>query len=476
MSRYSNDLAFLSVNELARLIRRKALSPVEATQAALERIERFDGRLKCYITVAADRALREARAAERALKRGKNLGPLHGVPVALKDLYLTKGVRTTAGSKLLADWVPEYDATVVTRLRAAGAIILGKLNMHEFAFGPEGVNPHYGTPINPWDPSRLPGGSSSGAGVAVAVGLAAAAFGSDTGGSIRIPASLCGVVGLKPTYGRVSRYGLLPLAWSMDHAGPLSRSVADAALCLQVIAGADAQDPSTYRERVPHYLRALTPHARGLRVGVPQDDFFRALDPEVAKLTSAALGDLKRLGARLKPVHLPTFGPAGAAAVTIISAEAFLCHESALKSRAADYGAEVRGRLMAGEQILASEYLKAQRIRAGALDEFREAFAKVDLLLTPTEPVPAPRLGDETVTFGETVDSIRNALTRLTRPVNLVGYPALSVPCGFTAAGLPVGLQLVGRPFEEATVLRAGHAYEQATEWHQRRPHLETGW
>ncbi len=469
----SDDLAFLAIHELARLIRRKVVSPVEVTRAALERIERLDSHLRSFITVTADRALREARMAEAALRRRRSLGLLHGVPVALKDLYLTKGVRTTAGSKLLADWVPDEDATVLTRLRMAGAVLLGKLNLHEFAFGPEGTNPHYGTPVNPWAPSRLPGGSSSGAGVAVAAGLVPAALGSDTGGSIRIPASLCGVIGLKPTYGRVSRHGLLPLAWSMDHAGPLPRTVADAALCLQVIAGADPKDPSASRERVPNYLRVFTPHVRGVRVGVPQDEFFNRLDAEVATLIEAALGRLKRLGARVKPIRLSTFGPAGAAALTIISAEAATSHESFLKSGATEFGVEVHERLLAGERILATEYLKAQRFREIALDEFTAVFREVDLVVTPTEPIPAPKLDEKNVVFGGTVDSVRNALTRLTRPVNLVGYPALSIPCGFTAAGLPVGLQLIGRPFEEAALLRAGRAYEQATEWHLRRPPLE---
>ena len=466
------ELAFLSASDLAKLIRKKALSPVEVTRAALERIEQLDHRLGSFITVTAEEALRAARMAEKGLRR-RRLGLLHGVPVALKDLYLTKGIRTTAGSKLLADWVPEDDATVVTRLRGAGAILLGKLNMHEFAYGPEGTNPHYGTPANPWDPSRLPGGSSSGSGVAVAAGLVQIALGSDTGGSIRIPASLCGVVGLKPTYGRVSRYGLLPLAWSLDHAGPLTRTVADAALCLQVIASADRKDPSASRERVPNYLRALIPHLRGLRVGVPRDDFLDPVDPEVGRFVAAAIDRLQRLGARVKPIPLPIFGPAGDATLTIIAVEARAYHETFFPSRAAEYSPDVRERLGAGEKVLATQYLEARRIRAIALEEFRRVFGEVDLLVMPTVPMPAPRLHEETVTLGKTVKSVRSALTRLTRPLNLVGYPVLSIPCGFTTAGLPVGLQLVGRPFEEATILRAGHAYEQATEWHHRRPPVE---
>jgi aspartyl-tRNA(Asn)/glutamyl-tRNA(Gln) amidotransferase subunit A len=469
----SDELAFLPMTELARLIRRKALSPVEVARAALERIERLDSRLRCFITVTAERALREARAAEARLMRRRPLGLLLGVPVAVKDVFLTEGVPTTAGSKLLAEWIPEYDATVVRRLRAAGAVLLGKLNMHEFAFGPEGTNPHYGTPANPWDASRLPGGSSSGAAVAVATGLAAAAMGSDTGGSIRIPASLCGVVGLKPTFGRVSCHGVFPLASSLDHVGPLTRTVADAALCLRVIAGADPEDPNARRERVPDYPRALNLDLRDLRVGVPRGDFFDQLDAEVATLVEAAIQRLKRLGARLRPIHLPTFGPAWAATVTIISAEAMLGHERLLAERGTEYGADVRERLMAGGRIPATAYLKALQVQKAALDEFGTAFCKVDLMVTPTVPIPAPMLDDESVAFGGTVDSVRNALTRLTRPVNLVGHPALSIPCGFTAAGLPVGLQLVGRPFDEATLLRAGHAYEQATEWHRRRPPIE---
>ena len=469
------DVAFLTAGEMARLIRRRVLSPVEVTQAALGRIDRLNGRLHAFITVTAEQALREARAAEAALRRGRALGPLHGVPVAVKDLYLTRGIRTTAGSKLLADWRPREDATVVTRLRAAGAILLGKLNMHEFAFGPEGTNPHYGTPPNPWDALRLPGGSSSGSAVAIAAGLTAIALGSDTGGSIRIPASLCGVVGLKPTFGRVSRHGLLPLAPSLDHAGPLTRSVADTALCLGVIAGLDLQDPSTSRERVPNYLGALRPGLQGIRLGIPRDPFFDRLDAEVSRLTDAAITEMRRLGARTRRIRLPSFEAGGAAALAIISAEAMAWHESFLKTRAAEYDPKVRERLLAGEQMSALDYLKAQAMRETLAQAFREAFRQVDLVVIPTEPIAAPRCGAETVEVNGIAEPVRSALTRLTRPVNLVGLPAISLPCGFTSSGLPVGMQLIGRSFDEATVLRVGHGYEQATDWHRRRPAGE-GW
>ena len=373
---------------------------------------------------------------------------------------MTRGIRTTCGSRILKEWVPDADAAVATRLYAAGAILLGKLNMHEFAYGPTGVNPHYGTPKNPWDRARMPGGSSSGSGVAVAAGLAAGALGTDTGGSVRIPASLCGIVGLKPTYGRVSRAGVIPLAWSLDHVGPMTRTVADAALLLQALAGRDPADPSTADVPVPDYRRALEGGIRGLRLGLPTDLFFERLDPEVRAAVLGAARSLEGLGASVEEVPLPRIPHAGPASFAIIAAEATAYHEPYLKTRAAEYGADVRARLTAGQFVLATQYLKAQRARQVIRAEVDAALGRVHALLLPTTPIPAPPLEAREVTVDGLTEDVRWWLIRCTRPINVTGHPALSVPCGFTAGGLPIGLQLVGRHFDEATLLRIGHAFE----------------
>ncbi len=468
-----DELTRLSIAEAGEQLRRRALSPVELTRAYLDRIQRSDGDLLAYITVLPGEALAAATAAEREIARGNYRGPLHGIPIALKDLVLTRGIRTTCGSRILADWVPDTDATVTTRLAEAGAILLGKLNMHEFAYGPTGVNPHYGTSRNPWDCQRMPGGSSSGSAVAVAAGLCAGALGTDTGGSVRIPAALCGLVGLKPTYGRVSRAGVIPLAWSLDHVGPMTRTVTDAALLLQVLAGRDPADPSTTDVPVPDYRRAMQGEIRGLRLGLPKDHFFERLDPEVRAAVLAAARSLEGLGASVEDIPLPNIPHAGPASFAIIASEAMAYHEPYLKTRAAEYGADVRARLMTGQFVLASHYLKAQRARRVIRAEVDAALRRVDALLLPTTPIPAPRLDAQEVTVDGVTEDARWWLIRCTRPINVTGHPALSVPCGLTAGGLPVGLQIVGRHFDEATVLRIGHAFEAVSPMRDRRPPLE---
>ncbi|MFI5340215.1 MAG: amidase [Candidatus Methylomirabilales bacterium] len=455
-----DELTRLSIAEAGEQIRRRALSPVELTRAYLDRIQRQDGDRLVYITVLQAQALAAANAAEQEIARGGYRGPLHGIPIALKDLVMTRGIRTTCGSRILREWVPDADATVATRLIAAGAILLGKLNMHEFAYGPTGVNPHYGTPKNPWDHARMPGGSSSGSGVAVAAGLTAGALGTDTGGSVRIPASLCGIVGLKPTYGRVSRAGVIPLAWSLDHVGPMTRTVADAALLLQAMAGRDPADPSTADVPVPDYRRALEGGIRGLRLGLAKDLFFERVDPEVRAAVLGAAGSLEALGASVEEVPLPKIPHAGPASFAIIAAEATAYHEPYLKSRAAEYGADVRARLTSGQFVLATQYLKAQRARQVIRAEMDAALRQVHALFFPTTPIPAPPLEAHEVTVDGLTEDVRWWLVRCTRPINVTGHPALSVPCGFTVDGLPIGLQLVGRYFDEATLLRIGHAYE----------------
>ena len=467
-----DELTRLSIAEAGEQIRRRALSPVELTRTYLDRIQRQDGDRQAYITVLQAQALAGANAAEQEIARGGYRGPLHGIPISLKDLVMTRGIRTTCGSRILREWVPDADATVATRLMAAGAILLGKLNMHEFAYGPTGVNPHYGTPKNPWDHARMPGGSSSGSGVAVAAGLTAGALGTDTGGSVRIPASLCGIVGLKPTYGRVSRAGVIPLAWSLDHVGPMTRRVADAALLLQVMAGRDPADPSTADVPVPDYRRALEGGIRGLRLGLPKDLFFERVDPEVRAAVLGAAGSLEALGAFVEKVPLPKIPHAGPASFAIIAAEATAYHEPYLKSRAAEYGADVRARLTSGQFVLATQYLKAQRARQVIRADVDAALRRVDALLFPTTPIPAQPIEARDVTVDGFTEDVRWWLVRCTRPINVTGHPALSVPCGFTVDGLPIGLQLVGRYLDEATLLRIGHAYEAVRPARDRRPPL----
>ncbi|HTU00899.1 MAG TPA: amidase [Candidatus Sulfotelmatobacter sp.] len=467
-----DELTRLSIAEAGAQIRRRALSPVELTQAYLTRIQKRQAEDHAYITLLADQAISAAKGAEEEIGRGQVRGPLHGIPVALKDLVYTKGVRTTCGSKVLKDWVPRADGTVARRLAEAGAILLGKLNLHEFAYGPTGINPHYGTARNPWGADRMPGGSSSGSGVAVAAGLCAGALGSDTGGSVRIPASLCGIVGLKPTYGRVSRAGVFALAWSLDHIGPMTRTVEDAALLLQVLAGPDPRDSTAAAVPVPDYRAGLDRSIQGLRLGLLRDVFFERLDPDVRRGVEAAAQALQGAGAALKEITLPAIRHAAAATFAIISAESMAYHERLLRSRAADYGADVRSRLLSGQFVLASQYLKAQRVRRVVQAAVDESLREVDALLLPSTPLPAPRLTDEQITLEGTTDHVRSWLTRCTRPFNLTGHPTLSVPCGLSRDGLPISLQLVGRTFDEATLFRIGHAYERVSPLRGKLPPL----
>jgi aspartyl-tRNA(Asn)/glutamyl-tRNA(Gln) amidotransferase subunit A len=466
----SSELTVLSIAEAGEQIRRRALSPVELTRAYLDRIQQQDTVSRCYITVLRDAALAAAADAEQEIGRGRYRGPLHGVPIGLKDLVRTRGIRTTCGSRILADWVPEADATVATRLAEAGTILLGKLNMHEFAFGPTGVNPHYGTPRNPWGRDRMPGGSSSGSGAAVASGLCAGALGTDTGGSIRIPASLCGIVGLKPTYGRVSRAGVLPLAWSLDHIGPMTRTVADAEILLQVLAGYDPADPSSASVPVPNYRSGMEEDVRGLRVGIVRDLFFERTDPEVRAAVEAAAKSLEGLGIALEEVRLPRIQHAGPATFAIIMAESMAYHEPYLRTRASEYGSDVRARLLTGQFVLATQYLKAQRARQVLRAEMDGVLERMDALLMPATPIAAPRTDEQEVAVDGVRDDVRAWLTRCTRPINLTGNPALSVPCGVTTNGLPIGLQLVGRQFDELTLLRLGRAVEMVTPFRDLRP------
>ena len=458
--------------DLGRMIATKQVSPVEVVRAHLDRIAALDPVLRAFVTVCPDGALEAARAAEADLMAGKPLGPLHGVPWAPKDLYSTKGVRTTGGSKILADSVPGHDATVVARLARAGAILLGKLNMHEFAYGPEGLNAHYGDTRNPWsvDAHRIAGGSSSGSGAAVAAGLAPGSLGSDTGGSIRIPASLCGITGLKPTYGRVSRAGVLPLAWSMDHVGPMTRSARDCALMLGAIAGYDPADPTTSVLPVADYGAALTGDVRGLRVGILRAHFTDVATPDVRAAVDAAAKRLEQAGAVLDEVNLTQVTHVATGSAAIVASEALAYHAAWMRTRAQDYQPDVRERLRLGAFVTGAHYVRSQQVRALLTREVDEALARRDVLLAPATPLTAPVLGERETTLGDGPSDVRAALLRCTRPFNFSGHPACAAPCGFSAAGLPIGLQVVGRPFDEATVLRVVDAYQRITDWHTRRP------
>ena len=457
------DLCDLGIAELGRRYRSRDVSPVDVATAHLTRIERLDKSLNSYVTVTAERALADARAAEAAIRSG-NAGPLAGIPIAYKDLYATRGVLTTGGSALLADWVPDFDSTCVTRLAQAGMVMLGKLITHEFAFGIQFPGHRFQPARNPWNLDHIPGGSSSGSGAALAAGLTVGALGSDTGGSIRGPAAFCGIVGLKPTYGRVSRAGVLTLSWTLDHTGPMARTVEDCAFMLEALAGYDAADPASSREPVPNYSAGLASGVRGLRVGVPRDYFFHDVKPEVVDAFEAAMQTLRGLGADVRDVVIPSIWSSSALMVIMLT-EAYAYHADHLRARPELYGEVLREKLLAGALFTADEYVQAQRLRARMREDTDRVLQDVDVLATPTTPVTAP-------TFTTVLDPNFPFARSNMFPFNMTGLPTLALPCGFAPNGLPVSLQLSGRPFDEATVLRAGHAYEQATDWHRRRPKL----
>ena len=456
------ELCFLPATVLAEQIARRRVSPVEIVTALLDRIDRYNGTLHSYITVCRESALADARAAEREIGAGRSRGPLHGLPISHKDIVFTRGVRTTCHSKTMLDFVPETDATAVRRLADAGMILLGKTNTTEFAIGTMDI---FGTARTPWDTTHYSGGSSGGAGNAVAAGLAVVATGSDTGGSIRIPGALCGVAGIKPTYGRVSRHGVFPLSFSMDHVGPMGRTVGDCALVLRALAGRDPHDPTSSPAPVPDYTADLGRGVNGVRLGIPRQHFYDQLDPEVDRAVRAALRQLEALGATPVPVDLPRATEIGFVGWALLVAEAYGAHAGRLRTRYADYGLRARQRIAAGAFLTAGEYQQAAQLRGVWTREVNAVLARVDAIVTPTLPFAGIPV--------EVQNSKPPETTWGTIPFNLTGHPALTLPCGFTAAGLPVGLQLVGRAFDEGMLFRIGHAYEQSTEWHTRRPTLE---
>ncbi len=463
-------LCFLTISQLSKLIEKKEVSPVEVTTSFLERIDQLDGQINAYITVLEEEARKSSQEAERAILSGNHLGPLHGIPIAVKDIFMTKGIRTTAGSKILADFFPKEDATVVQRLKEAGAVIIGKTNLHEFAYGMTTDNPHYGPTRNPWDMERIPGGSSGGSAAAVAASLCSGSLGSDTGGSIREPASLCSIVGLKPTYGRVSRFGVIPLAWSLDHAGPITKSVEDSALILTTIAGKDVRDSASSDAPVPDYAKALGGAVKGLRLGIPKEYFFEELDDEIHNNVKKAIGVLQGLGIAVEEVSLPYVKYSPTLLWVITGAEANSYHEPFFKTRIEEYGRDVRANLEVAQFVLATHYLKAQRVRNILREQVLEVLNKVDVIISPTTPLPAPKIGQRELKIGERDISDVGGMGRFTCPFNLSGVPAISLPCGFTSSGLPIGLQIAGRPFDEETVLKVAWAYEANTGWQQKRP------
>ncbi len=455
-----------SILETGELLRKREVSPVELTKSCLDQIEKLNPTLNAFITVTAELALAQARAAEDEIGRGNWRGPLHGIPLALKDLIDTAGIRTTAASALFEDRVPAEDAEVVRRLKNAGAVLLGKQNLHECAYGGSSMISYYGEVRNPWNPSCIAGGSSGGSAASAAAGLGYGALGTDTAGSVREPAALCGIVGLKPTYGRVSTRGVIPLSWSLDHVGPLARTVSDAAVLLQAMAAHDARDANSVDAPVPDYLAALREGLKPLKIGIPRKFFYEELDREVASAVEQAIDVVSALGNDLfeTVIEVPTDR-------TLQTAEAYAYHAKFVSRSPELYQAETLRRIRSGEEISADEFEKRRREQKQIRSSIHKAFEKVDALLTPTAPVPAPAI-DELKRNPELLRPCELLLLRNTRPVNVWGLPAISIPCGFTSAGLPVGLQIIGPHWREDRVLQLAYAYEQATQWHRHNPKL----
>lgn len=467
------EIHYKPITEQASMLRSGELSPVELTQAYLDRIAALDGELNAFITVMGEQALAQARQAESQMHAGEHKGALHGIPVAIKDIIFTKGVLTSGGSKVLADFVPDEDSTIVRRLDDAGAVLLGKLNLSEFAIGGTIDHP-FGTPRNPWNTNHTAGGSSSGSGIAAAGGLCSGALGSDTGGSVRGPAGFCGIVGLRPTYGRVTRHGVLPMCWSMDTVGPMTRTVADCALMLNAIAGKDALDTTSSGVPVRDYTAALQNGVRGLRIGLPAEMFdYEGLDADVRESVMRAVSVLEEQGALAEEMSLPMCGNSGAVFIGVADVDCSAYHAEWLRSRPDDYDWSTRTRLETATLAPAWAYLRAQRARELIRRELTASLEKYDVIILPTGPVAAPTIEVSTGSPGGYYQGkLDIGRRRYTSPAALAGLPALSVPCGFSDAGLPIGMQIIGRAFDEQTLFRVGQAYESATTWHARHPSL----
>jgi aspartyl-tRNA(Asn)/glutamyl-tRNA(Gln) amidotransferase subunit A len=465
-----SDATQLSIAELAQAYRDKSLSPVEATQAYLQRISKHNDKVNAFVTLCEEEALAEAKTAEAEIADGALRGPMHGIPIGHKDLYKTAGIRTTAGSRVLENDVPKEDATVVARLKQAGVVMLGKLNTHEFAYGPTNDSSMFGPCRNPWDTERFSGGSSGGSGAAVALRMCAGATGSDTGGSVRMPSACCGITGLKPTYGRASRHGLYTMCWTMDHCGPLVRSAEDAALMFQPMAGPDGHDAAAADRAVPDFAGALGGDIKGLKIGLPRRYFFDRAQPEIETAADQAIAVLEGLGAEVQEVDIAYIEYAAAAAMVHYLSESRAYHDDHIWTIGELYTDQVRLHLEIGQYVLAKDYLHAARYRTLLGHAFADVLAQVDVLAMPTLPLTAQPLGQDTIDIRGETEAVWHAILRNTEPFDLTGLPALVMPCGFASDGMPVSLQIVGRPFDEAGVLKVGHAFQQASDWHTRRP------
>ncbi|WP_158801416.1 MULTISPECIES: amidase [unclassified Acidisoma] len=462
------DLPFTSLSEISARLEKGEITSVTVTRLMLDRIERLNPKLNCFITVLAESALAQAERMDRLAQAGLRLGPLHGVPVAIKDNMATRGIRTTAGSRILADWVPDEDATVVQRLKQAGAVILGKTNLYEFAFG--GVHEDYGEVRNPWQTDRTCSASSSGPACVVAAGLAYASLGTDTGGSVRLPAAACGIVGLKPTYGVVSRAGVVPAGYSLDHVGPFARTVRDTALVQNAIAGPDARDPAGSRRPVADVTADLGLGLRGIVAGVPKLQASELIDPQMRAACDAAIASLAEQGAQIVEVDLPDHLLSRTIMWAIAASELAESHRDYLKTRPQDYSPTVLSLVRQGAFMPAVEYVHAHRVRQKIIADYQAVMRSVDVILMPVVPFPAWPVGAEEVTVANVQENLMGSLTRYCPPFNITGQPAISVPAGFDGDGLPLALQIAGRWHEEATVLRVAHAYEQAAGWYRARP------
>ena len=452
---------FKTISEVGKSLRSREITSTALTELMLGRIEALNGKLNAFITVTAELALEQAQRADEELGRGLDRGPLHGIPIAVKDLFATEGIRTTCGSKLFEDWVPDHDAAAVTRLRDAGSVLLGKTGMHELAYGSTSINPFFGAIANPWALDHDPGGSSGGSASAVAAGLAYAALGTDTGCSIRQPAHCCGIVGYKPTFGLVSKAGAFPLVWSMDHVGPLTRCVQDAVYVLNAIAGYDSRDPYSVRSKSSGGFDVSEGSIEGARIGIVRRFFFDGRS-DVIKVVDAALDDLRELGATLVELDIPDIDEAFAAAGTTF-AEAAVVHEKDLRERPNGFSDEVRGNLESSLDMKATKYAEAQHFRRGFVARMERLMLECDVLAAPTATITAAPIADRP-------EGYRRNAWKNTGIFNLTGQPSISVPCGFTQAGLPVGLMITGRLFEDEKVLQIAHAFERATKWHTRTP------
>jgi aspartyl-tRNA(Asn)/glutamyl-tRNA(Gln) amidotransferase subunit A len=457
----------LDIAAAARAIADRSLSPMALTEMMLDRIATIDPKLLSYVTVLPEDALKSAAAAQNEIANGIYKSPLHGVPIAIKDIYDTAGVKTTSCSKVRSNYIPASDSTVVRKFREAGAVILGKVTTHEFSFG---FDSH--PTKNAWNLDHIPSGSSGGSGAAIAAGLCFAATGSDTGGSIRAPAAANGIAGIKPTYGRVSKAGVAVLSWSLDHAGPMARTVRDLAILLNVMAGQDPLDPHSKGELVPDYTAVLTGDIRGVRLGVPTNYFNEDVQPAVAEAVAHAIRHLESLGAKAIPVAIRDLDGILDSMLAIAMSEAAVYHQASLRATPELFGDETRLLLEAGEMMPATTYINAQRVRAAVTAAFKQVFRDVDVLVTPTQPSTALKIGQSVSRIGQREESVFGVSARFCAPFNMSGLPAASIPCGFSPESMPIGLQIVGKPFDEATVLRVADAFERSTQWHLKHPSI----